>query len=331
MPRPRSAPRLYLDPKRRQWLIRDGQAFVRTGCAESDVGRAEQLLAEYLGSKHQPTPSATPPIADILIAYGREHVPHKRTPRKIDHTIRNLARWWADKMLTDVTARNCRAYAAARPKVAARRDLETLRAAIRYWHKEYGPLPAIPFVTLPAKPAPRERWLTRSEAARLLWAARRVEHLRRFILIGLYTGSRARAILDARWRWVNWDTGVMRRRAPETAETSKRTPWVRIRGQLGKKGNLLAHMRRWAAKDAAPEGPIINYRDGGITHLKRSWNTAVEAAGLDGRISPHTLRHTRATWLMQSGTTIWDAAQSLGMSAIVLEKTYGHHHLDYQE
>jgi len=325
MPRRKSAPRLYLDRGRRNWVIRDGPAYIRTGCSESDIGGAEKALAQYIGAKYRPTPSATPSILDILLAYSQEHVPHKRSADKIAHTVSNLQRWWADKKLSDVSARSCRAYAADRPSVAARRDLETLRAAIRYWHKEYGPLPSIPFVVLPDKPAPRERWLTRSEAARLLWAARDVEHLRRFILLGLHTGSRAGAILGARWDWVDLETGLMRRRAPGTTETTKRTPPVRL--QRG----ILAHVRRWAKTDGAPEGFICHYEGGPVVKLRRSWQGAVRRAGLKGKVTPHTLRHTRATWLMREGVRIWDAAQELGMSAIILERTYGHHQPNYQE
>jgi hypothetical protein len=41
------------------------------------------------------------------------------------------------------------------------------------------------------------------------------------------------------------------------------------------------------------------------------------------------LRHTAATRLMQRRVPIWEAAGFLGMSAEVLQETYGHHHLDY--
>jgi integrase len=54
----------------------------------------------------------------------------------------------------------------------------------------------------------------------------------------------------------------------------------------------------------------------------------VQLAGLSsegGKIVPHTLRHTAATWLMQRGVLIWEAAGYLGMSAEVLERVYGHH------
>jgi integrase len=57
----------------------------------------------------------------------------------------------------------------------------------------------------------------------------------------------------------------------------------------------------------------------------------VAAAGItDKRVTPHTLRHTSATWLMQAGVDRWQAAGLLGMSVEVLEQVYGHHHPDYQ-
>jgi hypothetical protein len=46
-------------------------------------------------------------------------------------------------------------------------------------------------------------------------------------------------------------------------------------------------------------------------------------------VTPHTLRHTAATWLMQRGVPIWEAAGFLGMSLEVLQDTYGHHHPHY--
>lgn len=48
MPRTRLQPRLYLDKKRRQWVIRDGGSFVRTGASEGNRFDAERRLAEYL-------------------------------------------------------------------------------------------------------------------------------------------------------------------------------------------------------------------------------------------------------------------------------------------
>src|ERR1700738_2785694 len=45
----------------------------------------------------------------------------------------------------------------------------------------------------------------------------------------------------------------------------------------------------------------------------------------------HSLRHTAATWQMQAGTDLWEAAGWLGMTVEQLEQNYGHHHPDFQE
>ena len=73
----------------------------------------------------------------------------------------------------------------------------------------------------------------------------------------------------------------------------------------------------------------MHYRGQRLQELGSSWITACARAGLKD-VSPHTLRHTRATWLMQQGVDLWQAAGHLGMSPGVLQKTYGHHHPDYQ-
>ena len=73
-------------------------------------------------------------------------------------------------MLSQITAAECRAFVKSRGRVGgARADLETLRAAINHHAKDnlhYG----IVRITLPPKGPPRDRWLTRSEAAKLIWA-----------------------------------------------------------------------------------------------------------------------------------------------------------------
>jgi hypothetical protein len=46
-------------------------------------------------------------------------------------------------------------------------------------------------------------------------------------------------------------------------------------------------------------------------------------AGLGTDVIPHTLRNTRATWLMQAGIEPWEAAGHLGMSLEMLQRVYG--------
>lgn len=262
-------------------------------------------------------------IDDVLDVYGQEHGPHVKARTTLAHNIANLQKWWSGKRVGEISARLCRAYASERPPAAARRDLETLRAAVRYWHKEYGPLSSVPAITLPDKPQPRERWLTRHEAARLLWAARRTPHLARFILIGLYTGTRSGAILALKWDWIDLERGIMRRRGPGDVETTKRRPPTRL-------GNrILSHLRRWHHMGRTEY--VVSYNGRPVTKLRRSWDTARLRAGLDKGVSPHTLRHTRCTWALQAGVNPFEVAGHVGMSLTTLVRTYGHHAPEWQK
>lgn len=323
MPRKAKGPRLYLDRERKQWVIRDGSSFVRTGCAEPDNEGAEKKLAEYIASKYRPAATPSPLIADVLLVYAKEHLPTTRAADRAAHNISNLTPFWGSKRAEDVTTETCKAYAKDRPQAAARRDLETLRAALFYWHKNKHALARVPSVHLPEKPMARERWLTRDEAKRLRRAAMKHPHLYRFIILGLATGSRSGILLSLRWEQINLSAGVLTRRAAGTTDAAnKRNPAVRL------KRSVVRLLRRWKAKDG--NIPWVVHYDGVRVHsLKRSWGAACKEAGIKDA-SPHTLRHTRATWLMQEGIDLWEASGHLGMSVRVLETVYGKHHPDFQ-
>jgi integrase len=324
MPRPARGPRLYLDKRRKQWVIRDGPHFVRTGCAQSDHEGANKKLAEYIGVKYRPADGPAPLVGEILLMYAQEHIPTTKSPKNEGFNVSNLQAFWAAKKVPEVTVKNCKAYAATKTAGGARRDLSVLRAAIKYWHKHHGPLPMVPVIWLPDKGEPRERWLTKAEARTLRKAAKPVSHLYRFVLIGMKTGSRLDAILGLEWDWIDLDRGLMRRRAEGTAETKKRTPPVR----LGK--SILAFLRLWKAEDGGRTKYVVHYNGKRIHRIKQTWDKACERAGLED-VTPHTLRHTRATWLMQKGIDPFQAAGHLGMSVEVLYKHYAKHHPDYQK
>lgn len=99
-------------------------------------------------------------------------------------------------------------------------------------HIKKGPLPSLPKITLPEKPAPRERWLTKGEAGRFLLAAHRLgyEHVKRAILLGLHTASRPGAILALRWLpsttggWPDIESGILYRKAEGERDSKKRRP-----------------------------------------------------------------------------------------------------------
>lgn len=321
MPRRAAGPRLYLDPTRLQWAIRDGTSFVRTGCGPGNRSDAEKQLASYIGQKHKPSPSGDPLIDDVLTAYGREWAPSTaRNGSEVGYAIKQLLPHWSGKRVSEINSRTCRAY------IGARRYLETLRAAVNYWNREHGPLTVVPVFVMPPKGEPRNRWLTKCEAARLLKASRRHEHMKRFVLLGLYTGSRASVILSVEWSWIDFERGVMLRRAPgEREDKRKRKPPVK----LGKM--ILSFLRRWRATDEGNgQRTVIHFRGHSLRRVQDGWDAVIAAADLPD-VTPHTMRHTRATWLMQAGVDLWEASGHLGMTPQTLQNVYGHHHPNFQE
>jgi integrase len=325
MPRRSSGPRLYWDKTRESWTIIDGRFHRRTGFGAADIKQAERALRDYIESKHKPAEGPNPLLADVLATYAEEHIKHTVSGKHILYDIGHLNRWWGTKRVTDISAGSCRAYTAHRNAGAsARRELAFLNAAIQHWKANHAPMMATPKIKLPPKPTPRQDFMTREQAARFLWHARRQSHLARFFLIGWYTGSRRSVITGLKWSMVNLETGIMQRKERGAAQTKKRSPPVRL-------GNrLLSHLRRWRRLDPTATY-IIHYRGGPIHRPVRSWEKVRRAAKLPDYVTPHVLRHSRATHSLKQGVSPWEVANALGMSVTVLMNVYGHHAPDWQK
>jgi integrase len=52
-------------------------------------------------------------------------------------------------------------------------------------------------------------------------------------------------------------------------------------------------------------------------------------AGLGPDVTPHVLKHTCATLMLQNKVSTWDVAGVLGTSEAVIRKTYGHHSIEH--
>jgi integrase len=73
---------------------------------------------------------------------------------------------------------------------------------------------------------------------------------------------------------------------------------------------------------------VINENGGRLKDIKRGFSSACDRANLED-VTPHVLRHTCATWLMQRGVPLWEAAGYLNMTPDTLQRVYGHHHPDF--
>lgn len=346
------------------------------------------------------------PIADVIAAYEEANLPkryeeirgriarkEKVTPdertivRRHDELLirlESITEFFGDRTVADIKAQLCRDYVdwctgtqnernagLAKRRVisdqTARRHLEDLRSAVNAYHKEHV-LHTVPKITLPEKREGRERWLPRSEAARLLGASlgfvwdadrnawkrtpegklyrqdRRVRTVRRpaarFILISLYSGRREEAVRRTQWiatpthPWFDLERWVYHGRGREERQTKKRRPIARIANRLR------PHLARWHRMDRelswflSREIRFVIHRGDGeqfSEKIRTAWDGILEDAALGAEVVRHVLRHTAATWMMQSGTDPWQAAGFLGMTLEQLQENYGHHHPDFQE
>lgn len=339
-----------------RWLIKDRGRQISTGFGACDRAEAEKRLAEYIAAKYQPERRerglSEIKIADVIRIYLDDVVPGQANPQKAAERAERLLRFFGLRTLDEITGSLCRLYASSRRGQGhsikgsgggAKRDLEDLRAAINHHSKE-GLHRGLVRVALPERGKARQRWLTRDEAARLLWICWRTQemqqgratekhplrHLCRFLLLGLYTGSRPGAMLTAAWErgpglsYIDLARGLFHRHAEGKAETSKRQPTVKLAPRL------VAHLARWHRLDSG-RGHVVLFAGLPVLSVKTALGRAVKLAGLSGGVTAYCLRHSCASWLVNKGIPTRKVADFLGTSEIMIEKHYGHLAPDYQD
>lgn len=332
MPRPKSERPTYSLAKRGdvyyvQWW-EDGRAR-RVSSRTSNQSQARRFLAEFRAGRDAPDIPALPTIGAVIDGYLAEKGPQNHS-KTIYYDCTTLKKFFADLPVDLLTRDQVRIYTAERRKAGAQgapaqyrtkvrplsngtliRELGTLRAALAWAVKERW-IAAAPFVERPAAPRARERWLTRAEAHRLLDAAKK-SHIRLFIALALYTGGRAGALLELTWEQVDFERNTI-----DLGESRgrKRRPIVPIVDDLRP---ILGE-----AMKVATSQWVIEYGGSPVASIKTGFRAAVRRAKLVG-VTPHILRHTAATWMVQKGISTKMVAAYLGNTEQMIETVYGHH------
>jgi integrase len=168
-----------------------------------------------------------------------------------------------------------------------------------------------PYIPRPQKPAPRDRVLSRSEAAALLQSSKSTPHL--FVVIALLLGTAGRisAILELTWDRVDFTKNVIDLRVNTTGPRKGRAivpmnPGLR---------HILIEWKAKASQGDLIHNRVISFNEKPISSISTAFSKAVTRAELEN-VRVHDLRHTAAVWMLEAGSSIQRISQYLGHTTL---------------
>ncbi|KHT21039.1 integrase [Pectobacterium brasiliense] len=199
-----------------------------------------------------------------------------------------------------------------------------MRSLLRMAANEWGWLSSVPVVKARQPRNKRIRWLTHDEARSLINEL--PDQLKPVVTFALATGLRRSNIIDLEWSQVD----MPRRMAwihPENAKGGKaigvalnETACGILRGQIGKHHRWVFVHETSSIKPNGERTPEIRkLRNDGNT----AWNAALKRAGIEN-FRFHDLRHTWASWLIQSGVPLSALQEMGGWESMEMVRRYAH-------
>ena len=210
------------------------------------------------------------------------------------------------------------------------RKISAIRSFCRYLVRE-GALETNPCDSIPTPKAPKNnpRFLSLEEVTALLDSATgdRAIDLRDLAIWELFYSSGVRVSELAGMDIRDWDPDGQHIRVRGKGNKTRIVP-------LGEKASerLQKYLKvtgRWPA--ASNDAPIFLNRHGNrlsVRGIQKRLETRLRECGLDTRISPHVIRHTFATHLLDSGADLRAIQEMLGHESLQTTQRYTHVTLD---
>jgi integrase len=276
----------------------------RVSLGETDPEIAEATFRDWVAQQQLVRPTGVITCGYILDSY------FDAKPDIIRR--RHLLDFFRHHLPTGINQPLLDAYSRTRSGLAPatiRTELGILNSALK-WAVRTKIIPEAPFIPLPEGSPPRELWITRKEADKLVRAAGSF-HVELFILIAKNTAARAGAILDLKWDRVKH--GRIDFNEPEKPRTRKKRATVPITPELA----AALH----EAKKGARTDYVIEYAGRPVQSIKKAFHRAAVRAGMPD-VTPHVLRQSVATWLAGDGVPLEQVAAMLGNSVKMVERVY---------
>lgn len=202
--------------------------------------------------------------------------------------------------------------------------LSFMRSLLKTAADDWGWIKSAPAIKTRKPVSKRIRWLTKDEAERLIECM--PESIKPVVIFALATGLRRSNIVDLEWQQVDMQRKVAWVN-PENAKAGKAigvalndTACRVLRNQIGKsKVWVFAHTKAATRPDGTLTPAVRKMRIDDNT----AWRIGLEKAGIqDFRF--HDLRHTWASWLIQSGVPLSVLQEMGGWESIEMVRRYAH-------
>lgn len=262
-------------------------------------------------------------VQDIWTAYTQDKA-GKAVLVTMEYTWKALKERFGARDGEGITKEDCRAHTAARRQAGIgdgtiHTELGHLRTVL-VWAEKNRLINKAPQIERPSKPEPKDRYLTREEAQRIL-ACAKTPHLRTAIHLMLGTAARVTAILELTWDRVDFNRKLIHLRNPDDKVKRKGRAIVPINS------TLLTALRD--AKAGALTDYVVEWAGEPVKSLKRGIATAAREAKVKD-VSAHVFRHTAAVWMAEAGVPMEEISQYLGHSnAEITRSVYARYSPDH--
>lgn len=301
---------------------------------------AEELLAKWkVEAREQKHWGAKPErsFEELMLLYLRASEGHKRSANKDKQRTKKLLVYFAGRNVYSWSIVDRREYINLRLEMGVsgatiNRELSLLSAAIKFANQEHDwDIVNIGVGGRQRESKGRIRWITHDEAERLLEAAKmepKAPHLHDFILLGLHTGMRTHEML---YDMVNGvEVGLEWGKVDLLANLVYLESDHQKNGKVGSVPlNKLARQailsRKLFRERHCPGARYVfcDWSGKPIRYVRRSFLTACKRADIEN-FSPHDLRHTCASWLVQSGVPLVNIKELMRHADIRTTMRYAH-------
>lgn len=307
-----------------QWFDKETGRSKRRSTGTSSRDEAEAFLRAF-ELELQAEPTRSEPVNAILDWY----IAVKDTSDRAELCARHLKDFFGSTDAAALTYQKQEAYVDRRRRKVKdetiRRELSVLSAALHLAVKRQRLASAPAVITLPKAPA-RDRWLTRDEAAKLLWHLRKdkqhTRHLLLFTRLALYTGARTGAILDLTWDRVDFRKRTISYPLPGVDHGPKQRVVIPFHGVL--EIALKAACRQNERRKGGSVPYVVQYKGQKCERVVRGFTRNAREIGLED-VTPHILRHTFATWSAMGGASLFLLGKAMGHSSSTMTEKYAKH------